>query len=132
MQAVASGEVQMGFAGLTTAVPQIREGRLKAVAVSPAAGVPAFPEWPPVAREVPGFDVMTWYGFAVPAATPAAATARLHAETVRALEGGELRRRFAALGVDPAPAQPGAFARAVAEETRMWAAVVAATGAKPD
>ena len=132
MQAIASGEVQLGFAGLTAAVPQIEAGRLRALAVSPASGVPSFPQWPPVASEVPGFDMTTWYALVAPAGTPDPIAARLHREIVQALAGEEMRARFAALGVEPAPDTPEGFARRVADESRLWVRVVAATGAKPE
>ena len=132
MQAIATGEVQLGFVGLTAAVPQIQAGRLRALAVSPAEGVAAFPQWRPVASEVPGFDMTTWYGLVVPAGTPDPIAARLGEEILKALASEDLLARFGTLGVEPAPATPDAFARRIAAETTMWARVVAATGAKPE
>ncbi|MFC0389618.1 Bug family tripartite tricarboxylate transporter substrate binding protein [Muricoccus vinaceus] len=132
MQAIATGEVQLGFVGLTSAVPQIEAGRLRVLGVSPAEGVKAFPDWPPVARTVPGFGMTTWYGLVAPAGTPEPAMARLQATLRGALENEEVRSRFATLGVEPVPPGPEPFARHVAEESRMWAGVVRDTGAKPE
>ncbi len=131
-QAISTNEVQMGFAGLVSSLPQIRAGRLRVIGVSPVEGVPGYSEFPPIGATVTGYDSTTWYGLGTQAAVPAPAFARLHEETIRALNSEEIRARFANVGVEPAPESAEATARRVAEETAKWTRVIQLTGIKPE
>jgi tripartite-type tricarboxylate transporter receptor subunit TctC len=130
MTAVAANETQIMFTGLTAGVAQVEAGLLRAIAVSPAAGVPAQPGWPPIARDLPGFDLTTWYALAAPAGVPEAIVETLSAAVRAALQSAEIRERFAAVGVEPTPSTPEAMAALVREEAVMWRRVARLTGAR--
>ncbi len=131
--AVTAGEVQLAFTGLTAGMAQVKGGRLKALAVSPAKRVSAAPELPTVAEAgYPEFDMTTWYGSVIPAGTPPEIVARLHAELVKALNAPDVRQRFAGIGVDTAPMTPEAFASVIRAETQTWAKIIKAAGVKAD
>jgi len=131
--AVAAGEVQIMFTGLTAGLAQVKAGRLKALAVSPAKRVGAAPELPSVAEAgYPDFDIMVWYGVVAPAGTPAETLAKLNAEIAKALGAADLKQRFAAMGIEAAPLPAGEFGRFIRSETQMWGRIIKATGAKPD
>lgn len=133
MTAVAAGEVQLMFTGFTAGMAQVKAGRLKAIAVSPAKGVAAAPDLSPVAAAgYPDFDITTWYGAFLPAGTPPDVAGRLHAEITKALNAPDVKERFSAIGVEPAPMSREAFGALIQGETRMWDRIIKATGAKPE
>lgn len=93
--AIVSGETSVSFLPLATALPQTRQGRLRALAVSTAKRVPSLPEYPTLAEAgVPGYEFGTWYGVMAPARTPREIIAVLHAATVTALRNPEVLRRL--------------------------------------
>lgn len=97
--AIVSGETSVSFLPLATALPQTRQGRLRALAVSTAKRVPSLPEYPTLAEAgVPGYEFGTWYGVMAPARTPREIIAVLHAATVTALRNPEVLRRLNDLG----------------------------------
>ncbi len=112
----------------------VRAGRLRALAVTGPERAATLPEVPTMAEaDYPDFVVTTWYGFLVPAATPPAVVARIHADAVRLLEQPELRRRLTEQGMDPVTSRsPAEFAAFIAAETARWAEVVRASGARVD
>ena len=119
-----AGRVQALFSSALEAMPLIRDGASRAIAVSSASRIGLLPEVPPVADSIPGFDVAFWQGLFAPPATPPAVIARL-AEALRAATtDAELRRRMAEQGVDLVIGGPQEIARMLAEETAVWARVV--------
>jgi tripartite-type tricarboxylate transporter receptor subunit TctC len=97
--AVVSGETSVSFLPLATALPQARQGRLRALAVSTAKRVPSLPEYPTLAEAgVPGYEFGTWYGVMAPAKTPKEIVAVLHGAIVTALRNPEVARRLTDLG----------------------------------
>ncbi|MCE3000082.1 MAG: Bug family tripartite tricarboxylate transporter substrate binding protein [Betaproteobacteria bacterium] len=122
--ALTSGEIQVGFNTAPVAVPHIRSGKMRALAVSSAKRNPALPEVPTVAEAgVPGYDIILWYGAVMPTGTPAAIVNRLNADINKALKLPDVQQRLAALGADPlggTPAEFGAYIKAeVAKYTRV-------------
>ncbi len=97
--AVVSGETSVSFLSLATALPQARQGRLRALAVSTAKRVPSFPEYPTLAEAgVPGYEFGTWYGVMAPAKTPREIVGVLHGAVVASLRSADVARRLTDLG----------------------------------
>ena len=127
------GDVPMGFTSIALAAPLLREGRLRALAVSSAARNPAYPDLPTVAEQgFGGFAMGDWLGLLVPAGTPGATVARLAAAAADAVNQPALRPRLAALGLQPAAEGPAAFARFLATERAEMEALIRGEGIRLD
>ena len=130
--ALLGGQVDFNFDNLATAAPNIRSGRLKALAVTTLGRSPALPEAPPVADTLKGFSIDTWWGLVAPAATPREVVARLNQAFVAALNAPETKARFANLLAEPVPTTPDEFGRFMQAELAKYEQVVKASGAKVD
>ena len=130
--ALLGGQVDFNFDNLATAAPNIRSGKLKAIAVTTLARSSALPEVPPMADTLKGFSIDTWWGLVAPAATPKDVLARLNQAFVAALNAPETQTRFAALLAEPVPTSPEAFGALMAAERAKYEPVVKATGATVD
>ncbi|MBB1075380.1 tripartite tricarboxylate transporter substrate binding protein [Rhodoferax sp. 4810] len=127
-----SGQVDYNFDNLATAAPNIKAGKLKALAVTTLTASPALPGVPPVADTLRGFSVDTWWGLVAPAGTPKDVIAKLNTAFVAALNAPETKTRFATLMAEPVPTTPEAFAALMASERAKYQVVVKATGARVD
>lgn len=132
--AVMSGEVNMGFFNTPTVISQVREGKLKALAVTSLKRSPLLPDVPTLDElGVTGYEVNTWFGFVSRAGTPAEIVTRLHAEIGKVLDEPALRARLAQQGFELAPAiAPAEFAKIVSDDLKKWVPIVRASGAKVD
>ena len=130
--ALVSGQVDFNFDNLATAAPNIRSGKLKAIAVTTLQRSPSLPDVPPVADTLKGFSVNTWWGLVAPAGTPADVIAKLNKAFVDALNAPETRTRFASLLAEPVPTTPDQFGVLMKSEMTKYEKVVKATGAKVD
>ncbi|WP_295854810.1 tripartite tricarboxylate transporter substrate binding protein [uncultured Xylophilus sp.] len=130
--ALLSGQVDFNFDNLATAAPNIRSGKLKALAVTTAGRSPALPDAPPVADTLKGFAIDTWWGLVAPAQTPRDVVARLNQAFVAALNAPETRSRFAGLMAEPVPTTPDEFDAFMRAELAKYRSVVKASGAKVD
>jgi len=123
------GQVQLMFANLVAALPQVKTGRIRALAVTGQTRAAAAPELPTVIEAgVPGYVVTSWFGVLVPAATPRELIMKLNAELARTMSAPDVRDRLAADGAEPTtgtPEQFGAFGRA---EITRWTKVVKDAG----
>ena len=127
------GHVAMMIDVMPNVLPLAKGGKLRALAVTTAARVPAAPEIPTVAESgLPGFEVSAWDGVLAPAGTPTAVIDRLNAAIRAALADPEVRAALVARGAQPVPGTPEAFARHIAAESEKWAQVVKKAGAKVD
>ncbi|MCC7218387.1 MAG: tripartite tricarboxylate transporter substrate binding protein [Burkholderiales bacterium] len=127
------GHVAMMIDVMPNVLPLAKGGKLRALAVTTAARVPAAPDIPTVAESgLPGFEVSAWDGILAPAGTPPAAIDRLNAAIRVALADPEVRDALVARGAQPVPGTPDAFARHIAAESDKWAQVVKKAGAKID
>src|SRR3989454_600113 len=125
------GRTQFTWTPLTTAVGQIREGRLLALAVSTGRRSPAFPDVPTIAEAgLPRGEVNFWVGMLAPAHTPREVLPRLNAETQRALQSADLKERLAKLGAEPMAMSPGEFDAFVRDEYAVLGEVMRAAGVK--
>ncbi len=123
--ALISGEVQAGFNTAPVAVPHIKSGRMRALAVTSAKRNPALPDVPTVAESgVAGYDMINWYGAVVPARTPAAAISRLNADINKALLLPDVQQRLASLGADPLGGSADGFGAYIKSEIAKYTKVV--------
>lgn len=127
------GDTPMGFTSPALATPLLRDGRVRAVAVSSATRFPALPEVPTVAEQgFPGFAIGDWLGMLAPAATPAPIVARIAAAAADAVGQPALRPRLDALGLLPAAEGPEPFARFLAAERAQFQALIRDEGIRID
>ena len=115
----------MMFAGASSALPQVKAGRLVALGVATSRRIAAAPEVPTLGESgLPGFDVTSWYGIVAPAATPHDIIARLQTEITGALSQPDVREKLAALGAEPIGNTPAEFAAMIKVETAKWGKIV--------
>jgi len=127
------GQVQVMFDNLPSSLPQIKAGKLRAIAVTSAQRAPALPEVPTIAESgLPGFEASSWFGLVAPAGTPPAIIARINAEVNQWLQSPEAKEKLLAQGAAAAGGSPEQFAAYISAETEKWARVVKASGAKVD
>jgi tripartite-type tricarboxylate transporter receptor subunit TctC len=119
------GHIQVVFSTASAAIPLVKSGRLKALAVTTARRSPALPELPTLDESgLAGFDVSVWGGLAAPAKTPREVVIKLHAQLVRILALAEIKQRFAAADAEPVGSTPEEFGRFLRNEIEKWAKVV--------
>ena len=133
MQDLIGGQIQLMFDNLASSLGQIRAGTVKALAVTTARRTALAPELPTIAESgLPGFDISTWFGIFVPAGTPPAIVAKLHAEFTRALAERDVRDTMLKLGAEPVGSRPEEFAAYIRGEAEKYARLIKASGAKAD
>jgi len=133
LTALISGETQMMFGSMTSTLPFVKSGRLRAIAVTGAKRSLAAPDVPTVAEAAfPGFEAITWYGLFVPAGTPPAIIARLNTEVVKILRLLDFRDWLVAQGADPVGSTPDELAAFVKTELVKYAKIVKDSGMRPD
>jgi len=126
--ALLSGQITWIFGNALSAVPYIKSGRLRALAVTGRDPMPVLPGVPTVAATLPGFEVYSWYGVAVPGGTPREIIMKLNQDIGRVLVSSEMRQRLAAEGADAKGGTPEQFAAFFREEIDKWAKVIRAAG----
>jgi tripartite-type tricarboxylate transporter receptor subunit TctC len=122
------GQVQFFFASASSITPHLQGGRVRALAVSTPARLPALPQTPPVADTVPGFDFSLWGGYFAPRGTPDAVVQRLSSEINRIIAEPELRKRLEADGSAVTPGTPAQFDKFVRDEISKYTRLIKATG----
>jgi tripartite-type tricarboxylate transporter receptor subunit TctC len=133
LQDLIGGQVQLMFDNLPSALPQIKAGKLRALAVTSTARAPALPDAPTVAEAgVPGYAAASWFGIFAPAGTPPTVIAKLNIAIGTWLASPDAKEKMLALGADPGSGSPEDFARHVVAESAKWAMVVRDSGAKVD
>lgn len=131
-RSIIAAETQSTFMTVSTSLPFIREGKVKALAVTSRAPVAQVPGVPPLAATLPGFEAMVWHGILGPAGLPAEIVQTVNAEVNALLDQPETRQRFAQLGGVPLRLSPEAFADWVRAETEKWGAVIRREGLQLD
>lgn len=126
------GQVQMLITGVSSALPQVRSGKLRGLGVTSAKRLTALPDVPAIAETVPGYEVLTWYGVFGPAGLPAPLLKRLHGAVITAMGSKDVQERLTALGAEAATNSPSAFAAMVKEEIAKWGKVVQSAGIRPE
>jgi tripartite-type tricarboxylate transporter receptor subunit TctC len=123
----------MMFSPIGPVLPVVREGKLRALAVTSLRRSPAVPELPTIAEAgLPGFESTSWNGLLVPARTPAAIVRKLHLETVKSLALPDVRAKLADLGLEGIGSSPDEFAAVIRSEIPKWTKVIKESGIKPD
>jgi tripartite-type tricarboxylate transporter receptor subunit TctC len=130
MTALMGGEVDTMFNGVSSALPHVKAGRLRALAVSTAQRSPLFPDLPTVAESGLRYDTSGWYGLVAPARTPQAVTGLLQSQLHKALNTPEMKQRLATQGIEGIASTPEQLARHLRVEFDKWTAVVKAAGLK--
>jgi tripartite-type tricarboxylate transporter receptor subunit TctC len=133
LTALISGETQLMFGTMTSTLPFVKSGRMRAIAVTSARRALAALEIPTVAESgYPGFEAITWYGMFVPPGTPAHIITRLNAETVKVLGAAEFRDWLIGQGAEPAGSTPEELAAYVKSELVKYAKIIKDSGMRPD
>jgi tripartite-type tricarboxylate transporter receptor subunit TctC len=128
-----AGQTDIFFSSTATAVPHVKSGKLKAIAVTTAKRIPALPEVPTVAESgVPGYEVVLWHGLIGPKGLPAAVVEKINSEVNKALQLKETAEQLQNDGVSPAGGSATQFARQIASEIELWRKVAAAAGVKAE
>jgi tripartite-type tricarboxylate transporter receptor subunit TctC len=129
-QDLIGGQVMVGFLGTPGALPQLKSGRLRALAVTTARRSPELTEVPTMQEAgIPGYEATIWLGLFAPAGTPREVLAKLHAEVENALAAPEARASIARTGLEVSVSSTGEFAAFVRAEYEKWGKVVRDTGA---
>lgn len=128
-----AGQVQLASMGLPPAMPYVKGGRLRVIAVTSAKRSPLLPDAPTVAETgLPGYEVNSWYGVFAPPAVSKEIIAKVNADVIALLGAADVKERLAGLGAEPQPMTPDDFGRFVREDIAKWAKVVKESGAKVD
>ena len=127
------GQVQIMFDNLPSALPHIKAGKLRAIAVTSTKRAPALPDLPTIAESgIPGFEASSWFGMLAPAGTPREIVLRINAEVNKALQAGDMKEKLLAQGAEAVGNSPEFFVEYIRSETTKWAKVVKDSGAKVD
>lgn len=119
-----SGKVDVMFDSLPSGLPHVKEGRLRALAITSPKRSPLLPDLPPVADTVPGFDSVTWFGLYGPKGLPADVVARVNTALNQALQDTEVKERLARLGIEPAGGTPQQFAAMTTADRAKWKKII--------
>jgi len=132
--AVMNGEIPLGFFNTPTVISQIKDGKLKALAVTSRTRSPHLPDLPTLDEAgIKGYDMVTWFGFALPAGTPQPIVDRYYAEIVKIAKDPEVRAKMVAQGFDfMEQVSPAAFGEFIKAEIAKWGPIVKASGARAD
>jgi tripartite-type tricarboxylate transporter receptor subunit TctC len=127
------GQVQMMMINPVAAIPQVKGGKLRGLAVTSVKRASIMPEVPTIAESgVPGFEYVSWHAILAPAHTPAPITKRLHADILKVLANPDVKERFASQGLDTVGSTPEAFKTAIREESIKLAKLIKDVGIKPE
>jgi len=129
MTGMLSGEVDLGVLGISTMLPHVTSGRIRALGVTGAKRSPQLPDVPTIAEAgVPGYEFDAWYALFAPAKTPPAITAKINADLNRALQQSDTRQKLAAGGLEPLGGSEAAFAKYYQAEIVRWTKIVKDAG----
>ena len=130
---ILGGQVELMMADVPVVMPFIKDGKLKALAVTSAKRIPVLPQAPTTAEAgLPKVEVYDWYGMLAPAGTPKPIVERMHEAVAQALRSPELKKTFAEQGVDVVASRPEEFGPFIFAETARWGALARSVGAKLD
>jgi tripartite-type tricarboxylate transporter receptor subunit TctC len=133
MQGLLAGDTQLMFDNLANSLPQVKAGKLVALAVTTGKRSALVPELPTMTESgLPGFDISTWFGLLAPAGTPREIIAKWNEDVVRILKSPDMKERLAAQGAEAAPDTPAEFSDFIAGELARYKRIVQISGAKVD
>jgi tripartite-type tricarboxylate transporter receptor subunit TctC len=119
-----AGQVQVMFEGITSSIGYVRNGKLRALAVTSQTRTDALPDLPPIAQFVPGYNGVGWFGLGAPKGTPAPIIEALRGAINAGIAEPDTKARFAKLGAEPMPTSLAGFKKLIADETEKWGKVV--------
>lgn len=129
---VMSGQINMVYADMVTGSPQVKSGKVRALGVTSTKRDPLLPEVPAIAETVKGFELIAWFALFAPAGTPQAIVDRLAGESQKILARGEVRERFAVMGIQVAPLKPAELGAFQKNELAKWAKLAKAANIIPE
>jgi tripartite-type tricarboxylate transporter receptor subunit TctC len=124
MAEIMGGRLTMMFGNASAALPHVKNGKLKSLAITSPTRVSIAPDLPTVAESIPGVEIATWLGMAAPAATPPAVVARLNAEALRVLALPEVKERLEGMGFTLSSFSPDQFTKFIRAEHEKWSKVI--------
>ena len=127
-----SGKVDLLFDSLASALPHVKDGRLRALAVTSLKRSALFPDLPAIAESVPGWESVTWFGLYGPKALPAELVTRINAAVNQSLQEPDVKDRLARLGIDPVGGTPQQFAATAAADTAKWKKIISERHIAPE
>jgi tripartite-type tricarboxylate transporter receptor subunit TctC len=119
-----SGKIDLMFDALPSALPHIKEGRVKALGLTSLKRWPLLPDVPAIAETVPGFESNTWFGLYGPKGLPADLVAKINAGVNQALQDADVKDRLAKLGIEPIGGTTQAFAKMVEADRAKWKKII--------
>lgn len=134
MKDLLGGRISLMVAQVPAALPYIKAGKLRALAVASSAPLAALPEVPTIATAagLPGFEAVSWYALMAPAGTPREVIAKIHGDVAKALQLPEVRERLAGMGAEPSGESPAELAARIKAEYERWGEVVRKANIKAD
>ena len=133
LPALLGGQVQLMFSSLPSVLGQVKQGRIRAIAVTSAQRSKSAPDIPTVSESgVPGYAAASWFALLAPARTPAAIVERLHAEASKVLARAPIQEQLLRAGADPAGGTPGAVDALLKSEVARWTKVVRDAGIRSE
>jgi len=127
---VVGGHAHLIITGISGTLPHVKAGRLRPLGVTSSTRQASVPDVPAIAEQLPGYEVLSWYGLFAPAATPKPVIDRVHAESTRLLATADMKERLAQQGFEPAGGDIPAFRAFIRSETEKWARVIKTAGIK--
>ena len=127
-----ANQISFTFADFAVGLGQVKGGKLRGLGVTSAQRTPLAPEIPAIGEEIPGYEVVLWYGLVAPAGTPREALNRIYESARAAMAKPEFKARFAAFGVDPSPMDPGEFGDYIRKEIEKWSRDIRQAGIEPE
>ena len=114
------------------AVPHVKSGRLRALAVTTRSRTPSMPDLPTVAESLPGYETVAWFGVLAPAGTPKDVVNRLSMEIAKIARSPDMRERLEGMGAEPVGSTPEEFGAVMARDIAKWTALAKSVGIKID
>jgi tripartite-type tricarboxylate transporter receptor subunit TctC len=127
-----SGQMQIMFATMPAAMPHVKSGKVRPVAVTTIKRSQAMPELPTIGETVKDYEASTWYGLLVPARTPKNIVTTLHGQIVKILSAREMKDKLIAQGFEPVGGTPEEFGAYIKSEIAKWGKVIRTAGIKPE
>ena len=128
---VLGGQVDFTLGDFAVAMPQIRGGKMKGLAVTSPQRTPLAPELPAIAETFPGYETRIWYGLVAPVQTPQPVVAKLHEVVSASLAKPDVKAKLAGLGLEPAPLAPAEFGAFIRQEIAKWTREIREAGIEP-
>src|SRR5262245_7387812 len=126
------GQLAFTFVDLGNALAQLKGGKLRGLGVTSAKPTPLAPDVPAIASELPGYELIAWFALMAPAKTSEGIVQRLHDAAVKSLGKAEVKEKYAAIGIDPAPMNSAQLAKFIDSEIAHWAKLVKMAGIQPE